>query len=216
MGYTEPSPIQMAAIPLGLQFRDVIGVAETVRLPSTAPSPEALTSSYSRTPSLAVQNVICHRKTLSRPSIGSRMRFSSASSYDNCMVACFEKLPTRPTFFVCGDWSANVVISTESDFCLKAGNGGTHGRYTLLGVLSTGLRKDSSFCAAYADVHLGTACHDGGGRSGGPLCCHHGPHPRTCAAGAFLLLICQTLDSQCLSAATKPSQSLVDSSSVCL
>lgn len=29
MGYTEPSPIQMAAIPLGLQFRDVIGVAET-------------------------------------------------------------------------------------------------------------------------------------------------------------------------------------------
>ena len=31
IGYTEPSPIQMAAIPLGLQFRDVIGVAETVR-----------------------------------------------------------------------------------------------------------------------------------------------------------------------------------------
>ena len=29
MKYTKPSPIQMAAIPLGLQFRDVIGVAET-------------------------------------------------------------------------------------------------------------------------------------------------------------------------------------------
>jgi ATP-dependent RNA helicase DDX23/PRP28 len=29
MGYEKPSPIQMAAIPLGLQFRDVIGVAET-------------------------------------------------------------------------------------------------------------------------------------------------------------------------------------------
>ena len=28
-GYTTPSPIQMAAIPLGLQQRDVIGVAET-------------------------------------------------------------------------------------------------------------------------------------------------------------------------------------------
>lgn len=28
-GYKKPSPIQMAAIPLGLQFRDVIGVAET-------------------------------------------------------------------------------------------------------------------------------------------------------------------------------------------
>ena len=31
--YTKPSPIQMAAIPLGLQFRDVIGVAETGPLP---------------------------------------------------------------------------------------------------------------------------------------------------------------------------------------
>ena len=29
LGYKKPSPIQMAAIPLGLQFRDVIGVAET-------------------------------------------------------------------------------------------------------------------------------------------------------------------------------------------
>jgi len=29
LGYEKPSPIQMAAIPLGLQFRDVIGVAET-------------------------------------------------------------------------------------------------------------------------------------------------------------------------------------------
>ena len=29
MKYLKPSPIQMAAIPLGLQFRDVIGVAET-------------------------------------------------------------------------------------------------------------------------------------------------------------------------------------------
>lgn len=29
MGYAKPSPIQMAAIPLGLKFRDVIGVAET-------------------------------------------------------------------------------------------------------------------------------------------------------------------------------------------
>lgn len=29
MKYVKPSPIQMAAIPLGLQFRDVIGVAET-------------------------------------------------------------------------------------------------------------------------------------------------------------------------------------------
>lgn len=28
-GYTKPSPIQMAAIPLGLQQRDVIGIAET-------------------------------------------------------------------------------------------------------------------------------------------------------------------------------------------
>lgn len=28
-GYKKPSPIQMAAIPLGLQQRDVIGVAET-------------------------------------------------------------------------------------------------------------------------------------------------------------------------------------------
>ncbi|EFN60128.1 hypothetical protein CHLNCDRAFT_56582 [Chlorella variabilis] len=28
-GYKKPSPIQMAAIPLGLQFRDVIGIAET-------------------------------------------------------------------------------------------------------------------------------------------------------------------------------------------
>ena len=26
-GYKKPSPIQMAAIPLGLQFRDVIGIA---------------------------------------------------------------------------------------------------------------------------------------------------------------------------------------------
>lgn len=42
MGYTEPSPIQMAAIPLGLQFRDVIGVAETVCLPCIAPSPGTL------------------------------------------------------------------------------------------------------------------------------------------------------------------------------
>ncbi len=38
IGYTEPSPIQMAAIPLGLQFRDVIGVAETVSLPASGPS----------------------------------------------------------------------------------------------------------------------------------------------------------------------------------
>ncbi len=29
LGYEKPSPIQMAAIPLGLQQRDVIGVAET-------------------------------------------------------------------------------------------------------------------------------------------------------------------------------------------
>ena len=29
MGYKTPSPIQMAAIPLGLQQRDVIGIAET-------------------------------------------------------------------------------------------------------------------------------------------------------------------------------------------
>ncbi len=29
MKYVKPSPIQMAAIPLGLKFRDVIGVAET-------------------------------------------------------------------------------------------------------------------------------------------------------------------------------------------
>lgn len=29
MNYLKPSPIQMAAIPLGLKFRDVIGVAET-------------------------------------------------------------------------------------------------------------------------------------------------------------------------------------------
>jgi ATP-dependent RNA helicase DDX23/PRP28 len=29
VGYTKPSPIQMAAIPLGLKQRDVIGVAET-------------------------------------------------------------------------------------------------------------------------------------------------------------------------------------------
>lgn len=29
MKYIKPSPIQMAAIPLGLKFRDVIGVAET-------------------------------------------------------------------------------------------------------------------------------------------------------------------------------------------
>ena len=28
-GYVKPSPIQMAAIPIGLQQRDVIGVAET-------------------------------------------------------------------------------------------------------------------------------------------------------------------------------------------
>lgn len=28
-GYKKPSPIQMAAIPLGLQQRDVIGIAET-------------------------------------------------------------------------------------------------------------------------------------------------------------------------------------------
>ena len=29
MGYTKPSPIQMASIPLGMMGRDVIGVAET-------------------------------------------------------------------------------------------------------------------------------------------------------------------------------------------
>lgn len=29
VGYTKPSPIQMAAIPIGLQQRDVIGIAET-------------------------------------------------------------------------------------------------------------------------------------------------------------------------------------------
>ncbi len=29
VGYKKPSPIQMAAIPLGLQQRDVIGIAET-------------------------------------------------------------------------------------------------------------------------------------------------------------------------------------------
>jgi len=29
VGYVKPSPIQMAAIPLGLKQRDVIGVAET-------------------------------------------------------------------------------------------------------------------------------------------------------------------------------------------
>lgn len=28
-GYSKPSPIQMAAIPIGLQQRDVIGIAET-------------------------------------------------------------------------------------------------------------------------------------------------------------------------------------------
>ena len=28
-GYKKPSPIQMAAIPIGLQQRDVIGIAET-------------------------------------------------------------------------------------------------------------------------------------------------------------------------------------------
>ena len=32
MHYEKPSPIQMAAIPLGMKFRDVIGVAETVSL----------------------------------------------------------------------------------------------------------------------------------------------------------------------------------------
>ncbi len=34
MKYLKPSPIQMAAIPLGMRFRDVIGVAETVCLSS--------------------------------------------------------------------------------------------------------------------------------------------------------------------------------------
>ena len=29
VGYAKPSPIQMAAIPIGLQQRDVIGIAET-------------------------------------------------------------------------------------------------------------------------------------------------------------------------------------------
>ncbi len=29
VGYKKPSPIQMAAIPIGLQQRDVIGIAET-------------------------------------------------------------------------------------------------------------------------------------------------------------------------------------------
>ena len=29
IGYTEPSPIQRQAIPIGLQNRDIIGVAET-------------------------------------------------------------------------------------------------------------------------------------------------------------------------------------------
>ncbi len=29
MGYVKPSAIQMAAIPLGLKYRDVIGIAET-------------------------------------------------------------------------------------------------------------------------------------------------------------------------------------------
>ena len=29
MGYAKPSAIQMAAIPLGLKYRDVIGIAET-------------------------------------------------------------------------------------------------------------------------------------------------------------------------------------------
>ncbi|KAL4436059.1 hypothetical protein ABPG77_005507 [Micractinium sp. CCAP 211/92] len=31
-GYKKPSPIQMAAIPLGLQFRDVIGIAEAAQM----------------------------------------------------------------------------------------------------------------------------------------------------------------------------------------
>ena len=29
LGYKEPSPIQRQAIPIGLQFRDLIGIAET-------------------------------------------------------------------------------------------------------------------------------------------------------------------------------------------
>jgi hypothetical protein len=47
MGYAKPSPIQMAAIPLGMQFRDVIGVAETVRIkfPSSTNMIESQTDS---------------------------------------------------------------------------------------------------------------------------------------------------------------------------
>jgi ATP-dependent RNA helicase DDX23/PRP28 len=37
VGYKKPSPIQMAAIPIGLQQRDVIGIAET----GTAKSPSS-------------------------------------------------------------------------------------------------------------------------------------------------------------------------------
>ncbi len=39
VGYKKPSPIQMAAIPIGLQQRDVIGIAET----GTANSPLSFT-----------------------------------------------------------------------------------------------------------------------------------------------------------------------------
>lgn len=39
VGYKEPSPIQRQAIPIGLQNRDLIGIAETGMLPQSVFSP---------------------------------------------------------------------------------------------------------------------------------------------------------------------------------
>ncbi len=44
-GYKKPSPIQMAAIPLGLQFRDVIGIAGAWSCCRMAPAAYVLLSS---------------------------------------------------------------------------------------------------------------------------------------------------------------------------
>jgi hypothetical protein len=65
VGYVKPSPIQMAAIPVALQGRDLIGVAETgdccdcfagrpPRCPSFAPSSFHLSCSCSLSSSLSL------------------------------------------------------------------------------------------------------------------------------------------------------------------